>query len=56
MQGFQVSLLGKFCLKRGEAEVHRLESRKAEELLCYLLVNRERAHTREALAELLWGR
>lgn len=55
MQGFQVSLLGKFCLKRGEAEVHRLESRKAEELLCYLLVNRERAHTREALAELLWG-
>jgi DNA-binding SARP family transcriptional activator len=55
MHGLQVSLLGKFSMKRGEAEIYKLESRKAEELLCYLLVNRERAHPREALAELLWG-
>ena len=55
MQGLHVSLLGKFCIKRGEAQIYKLESRKAEELLCYLLVSRERAHPREALAELLWG-
>jgi DNA-binding SARP family transcriptional activator len=55
MAGIRVSLLGKFCIQNEQAEIFEFESRKAEELLCYLLMNRERAHTRDALAEVLWG-
>ena len=51
----QVSLFGKFCLQAEGNITHGLETRKAEELLCYLLLHRDRPHPRETLADLLWG-
>ena len=35
--------------------IPRLESRKAEELLAYLLLNRDQPQARERLADMLWG-
>jgi DNA-binding SARP family transcriptional activator len=35
--------------------IYGLETRKAEELLCYLLLYRDRPHPREHLADVLWG-
>lgn len=49
------SLFGKLCTQIDGHEVAGLESRKLQELLCYLLVHRERPHGREALASLLWA-
>jgi DNA-binding SARP family transcriptional activator len=49
--GLRVRLFGKFLARpRHEA----LESRKAQELLGYLLLHPNRPHTRERLASLLW--
>ena len=50
----KISLFGKFCIKADTKLLHKLETRKAEELLCYLLLNHERPHPRESLAEILW--
>ncbi len=47
--------MGRFALYRDGLLVQTLESRKAQELLCYLLIYRSRAHTREGLAGRLWG-
>jgi DNA-binding SARP family transcriptional activator len=55
MPGLECHLLGKLSIQKGEAAIFEFESRKAEELLCYLLLNRERPRQREALAEALWG-
>jgi DNA-binding SARP family transcriptional activator len=55
MPELECRLFGKLCVQRGEAAIFELESRKAEELLCYLLLNRERPRPREALADVLWG-
>jgi DNA-binding SARP family transcriptional activator len=54
MPGLECHLLGKLSIQKGEAAIFEFESRKAEELLCYLLLNRERPRPREALAEALW--
>ena len=51
----QISLFGKFCLQADENILYSLETRKAEELLCYLLLYRDRPHPRENLADVLWG-
>src|SRR3954467_15930813 len=47
-------LLGGFLL-RAEARPRPLPVRKAQALLAYLALRAGRAHTREALTELLWG-
>jgi DNA-binding SARP family transcriptional activator len=53
MGGLHVRLFGKVLVEWEGNQVTKL-SAKASELLCYLLVYRDRAHTREALAEVLW--
>ena len=49
----QVKLFGKLSLERDGQSFSNL-SGKALELLCYLLLYRDRAHTRETLSEVLW--
>lgn len=51
----KISLFGKFAIKSDEQYTYKLETRKSEELLCYLLLNRDRPHSRESLADILWG-
>lgn len=55
MPRYAVQLLGKFNVRRDATPVPGLESRKAQELLGYLLLYRRQSHTREALANQLWG-
>lgn len=50
-----VRLFGKFSAASPNHIVEGLESRKAQELFCYLLLHRDRPHPREALASLLWS-
>jgi DNA-binding SARP family transcriptional activator len=51
----RISLFGKFVLQAGERQILAFESRKVDELFCYLLLYREKPHPRETLADLLWG-
>jgi DNA-binding SARP family transcriptional activator len=53
MGELHVRLFGKVLVEWEGHQVTKL-SAKASELLCYLLVYRDRAHTREALADVLW--
>ena len=55
MSTLKIQLFGKFTVSCDGRELAGLEAGKAQELLCYLLVNRERPHPRETLAGLLWG-
>lgn len=55
MECFIVRLLGKPVVQRGTQSMDGLHSSKAQELFCYLLLNRARPHTRESLATLLWA-
>ncbi len=55
MPAFEIRLFGKFCALREGQAVNGLEAIKVQELLCYLLIHRDRAHSRENLASLLWG-
>ena len=48
-------LFGKFSVQRDTQSVRGLDSSKEQELLSYLLVRRDRPHSRETLASLLWG-
>lgn len=48
-------LFGKFSVQRDTLPVRGLDSSKEQELLSYLLVRRDRPHSRETLAGLLWG-
>jgi DNA-binding SARP family transcriptional activator len=52
---FKICLLGKFSIQRNERELESFPSAKAKELFCYLLLHRDRSHSREVLASLLWG-
>lgn len=54
MVQLSVSLFGKLCVGTEPQTAIPFDSHKAQELLVYLLLRRERAHTREALATLLW--
>ena len=49
-----VSLFQKLEVTAGDRHLFGLEGCKAQELFAYLLVFRDRAHPREALADLLW--
>jgi DNA-binding SARP family transcriptional activator len=51
--GLQVRLFGRAVVLRDDRPVPILSS-KALELLCYLLLYRDRAHARDALSRLLW--
>jgi DNA-binding SARP family transcriptional activator len=55
MATLRFSLLGRFSVTADGAAIAGLESGKVQELLCFLLINRDRPHAREALAESLWG-
>jgi DNA-binding SARP family transcriptional activator len=50
-----ISLLGKFKVLCQDRLVPDLDKIKVQELFSYLLLHRDQAHTREALATLLWG-
>ena len=54
MDRLQISLFGKFCARCGEHALDGLDACKVQELFCYLLLNANRPHHREALANLLW--
>lgn len=50
-----IQMLGRFCLRYNSIELTSLETRKAQELLCYLLLHRQRPHPREVLATVFWS-
>lgn len=54
MSSWKVTLFGKFNIARQEKEIIRIEARKVQELLCYLLLFRDRPQSRELLSEVLW--
>lgn len=53
MDGLQVRLFGELSIHL-EGRSVLFPSGKALELFCYLLIHRDRAHTRETLSEVLW--
>ncbi|MCA1564710.1 MAG: bacterial transcriptional activator domain-containing protein [Acidobacteria bacterium] len=55
MSTLSIHLFGKFNIHAGEQSLVGLDAYKTQELLSYLLVHRERPHTRDSLASLLWG-
>lgn len=55
MTSWRIELLGGLRAIRGDQVLRRFRSRKAGELLAYLAYYRERHHSREALADLLWS-
>lgn len=54
MSMYTVRLFGRFSARRGDEDVQGLDSLKAQELLAYMLLHRDRAHTRDALCAALW--
>ena len=55
MSCLRVSLFGKLRLRvKGGAPIE-IDSLRAQELFCYLLLYRDRPHTRERLADILWA-
>jgi DNA-binding SARP family transcriptional activator len=55
METLRIHLFGKLQIERGAQALAGLTARKAQELLCYLALHRDRPHAREALADVLWG-
>ncbi len=54
MSKIRISLFGKFHIE-ADGSILKFETHKAEELLVYLLLRRDQPHTRERLADALWG-
>jgi DNA-binding SARP family transcriptional activator len=54
MGRIKIRLFNKLSIESDGVMVPKLETRKAEELLSYLLINRDSPHTRERLADILW--
>lgn len=52
---YEIRLFGKCSFLHNGDAIACLPEGKAQNLLCYLLVNRCRTHSREALASLYWG-
>lgn len=50
-----IQMLGHLCLSYNSIDLTSLETRKAQELLCYLLLHRQRPHSREVLATVFWS-
>ncbi|HSE16509.1 MAG TPA: BTAD domain-containing putative transcriptional regulator [Pyrinomonadaceae bacterium] len=55
MPGLRFRLFGKFTAHHDAGLLKGIEASKDQELLSYLLIHRDRPHSREALATLLWG-
>lgn len=55
MPGLRFRLFGKFTAHHDAGLLTGLDATKDQELLSYLLIHRDRPHSREALASLLWG-
>src|SRR2546427_3993400 len=55
MSPLKLHLFRKFSLLNNDNELDCLQSAKAKELFCYLLLHRDSPHPREILASLLWG-
>ncbi len=55
MSCLRIRVFGELSVARDGQVLEGLTACKAQELLCYLLLHRDRAHSREALAGLLWG-
>lgn len=55
MSTVKICLFGKFTALQSGREIDCFPSAKAKELLCYLLLNRDKPHPRETLATVLWG-
>lgn len=55
MSLLHISLFGKFQVKKGQQQLTGFNTRKVQELFSYLLLNHNRPHPREALANLLWN-
>lgn len=55
MAALRITLFGKFDVRCGEQVVAGLDTRKVQELFCYLLLYRDRPHPREVVAALLWN-
>lgn len=54
MATLRIFLFGKFEMWSGDQAVGGFEARKAQELLCFLLLHRDHTHARESLANMLW--
>jgi DNA-binding SARP family transcriptional activator len=54
MPSLKIHLFGKFRVLSADRELKGLDSSRVQELLCYLLLYRDRPHPRETLASLLW--
>ncbi len=54
MSGLNVSLLGKFTIKRESHTLGGFQARKVQELFCYLALFHDHPQPRETLGELLW--
>ncbi len=54
MADLQVRVFGKLRLQSGQYWVDAFPTRRAEELLAYLLIHRQARHTREKLIDTLW--
>jgi DNA-binding SARP family transcriptional activator len=50
----EISLFGKFQVRRAGQSLAGLDAPKVQQMLSYLLLYRERPHPREALAHVLW--
>ena len=55
MANLRIHLFGKLCIDYNGQVLKGFDSRKVQELFCYLLLNRNREHPREVLANLLWS-
>lgn len=55
MSPLRISLFGRLRCVLGDREIIGLDARRVQELLIFLLLHRQRPHSREALATLLWG-
>ncbi len=54
MSVLQVSLFGQLCVECQTRSINGFDSCKTQELFSYLLIHRDRAHSRDSLAALLW--
>jgi len=55
MTTLDIKLFGLLVVERGDRPVVAFQGRRGKDLLSYLLLHRETAHTREQLATLFWG-
>ena len=55
MDMLEIHLLGKFSARHEGRPLPGLDNSKVQELLCYMLINRDQAHHREKLSTLLWS-